>query len=258
MITQGIVIPWVFSDEYIKVDFNEIKNKPIITHTIDVSRKSSKMLKLMVISKWEGPNPENQYRLTLSYNEENNTHIIENNNSHISEDDKMDTFWGEATIVINPRDNTGNASWRGFKNSNWDGTVNWKKKDEALFGERKKERVSRIKRQQSQLRQALLTLDTQCVICGEDLPEVLEAAHIIAVSDGGKEVIENAILLRADLHRLLDAELISIDSGGLILINSTRSLPQKYKDLLKDKKISDGIFNRIMKAIEYRNTKKQI
>ena len=240
MISQGIIIPWIFSDEYIQIIFSEIQNKPRIIQTIDVSRKSSEMLKLIVDSKWDGPDQNNEYHLTLIYNKAKNTHIIE---------DGYDTFWGIATIDINPRNNTGKANWKGFKTNNWNGSVEWQKRDEDIIGERKKERVSRIKRQQTQLRQALLTLDAKCAICGEVLPEVLEAAHIIPASDGGKEFIENAILLRADFHRLLDAKLIFIDSNGSIKFS--QELPQNYKDELKNKSISNETLDRIRNAITY-------
>lgn len=50
-----------------------------------------------------------------------------------------------------------------------------------------------------------------CAICGTDILEILEAAHIIAVKDGGKDAPENGVCLCANHHLLFDSQLFHID-----------------------------------------------
>lgn len=45
---------------------------------------------------------------------------------------------------------------------------------------------------------------SRCVVTGCAVPEALEAAHIVAVADGGDDHLDNGLLLRADLHLLFD------------------------------------------------------
>lgn len=54
----------------------------------------------------------------------------------------------------------------------------------------------------------------RCAITGEAVREVLEAAHLPGTSwRGGDNRAEDGILLRLDLHRLLDAGLLRIEQG---------------------------------------------
>lgn len=54
----------------------------------------------------------------------------------------------------------------------------------------------------------------RCAITGETVREVLEAAHLPGASwRGVANTAEHGILLRADLHRLLDAGLLTIEAG---------------------------------------------
>ena len=69
---------------------------------------------------------------------------------------------------------------------------------------RKPSTVWAIQREGS-FRQQLLDLDGCCAISGEVCKEALEAAHIVPAYRGGREVLSNGILLRADIHRLYDS-----------------------------------------------------
>lgn len=54
----------------------------------------------------------------------------------------------------------------------------------------------------------------RCAITGEAVREVLDAAHLPGTSwRAGHNAAVDGILLRADLHRLLDAGLLRIDDG---------------------------------------------
>ena len=51
----------------------------------------------------------------------------------------------------------------------------------------------------------------RCAICRCDEPKLLQAAHITAVADGGKDTIDNGICLCANHHIMLDKELLKIN-----------------------------------------------
>ena len=79
-----------------------------------------------------------------------------------------------------------------------------------------KEFALRVRRGQAKFRKRLLYLyNAQCAIseCGPE--EVLEAAHIDDHSSSGLNKSENGLLLRADLHILLDAGLIKIEPESM-------------------------------------------
>ena len=51
--------------------------------------------------------------------------------------------------------------------------------------------------------------------------QLYQAVHIVAVKNGGFEVVNNGILLRSDLHLLFDsdARILKIDSDGYVHID---------------------------------------
>lgn len=79
--------------------------------------------------------------------------------------------------------------------------------------ERQRESVLRWARPgQGRFRAALLELyDSKCVISGCDVLEAIDASHIIGVAVAGGEKLENGWIIRADLHRLFDEWLMSVD-----------------------------------------------
>ena len=60
--------------------------------------------------------------------------------------------------------------------------------------------------------------DGVCLITGENTPDVLEAAHIVPVSHGGRDAVGNGFCLRMDVHRLYDSGKLRILSDGNIVL----------------------------------------
>lgn len=58
---------------------------------------------------------------------------------------------------------------------------------------------------------------SRCCVTGCTVEQALEAAHILDVKNGGKEIPENGLLLRADIHALFDHDLLGIDPVSLKL-----------------------------------------
>lgn len=52
---------------------------------------------------------------------------------------------------------------------------------------------------------------SRCAITGCTAQDALEAAHVVPVSEGGSYDPHNGILLRRDIHRLFDLNLVAID-----------------------------------------------
>lgn len=73
--------------------------------------------------------------------------------------------------------------------------------------------VQQVRReQQSRFRDALLSAyGGACAISGTDVSAVLQAAHINPYRGRKSQIVQNGILLRADLHLLYDAYLISVE-----------------------------------------------
>lgn len=62
---------------------------------------------------------------------------------------------------------------------------------------------------------ALKRFNGCCAISGWGVPQVLEAAHIVPYLGVQTNTLDNALLLRADLHTLFDRELLRIDPETL-------------------------------------------
>lgn len=67
---------------------------------------------------------------------------------------------------------------------------------------------------QQQFRHDLLEAVPRCPITGVTIPEVLQAAHIKPHAFGGPEQMDNGLPLRADIHCLFDAGLLSLEPIG--------------------------------------------
>ena len=70
----------------------------------------------------------------------------------------------------------------------------------------------------------------KCCISGEVCPELLEAAHLQKYIDRRSNHIQNGILLRVDLHRLFDNDLLIIDQNYVIHISSIIQNPIYTQD----------------------------
>jgi hypothetical protein len=100
---------------------------------------------------------------------------------------------------------------------------------------------------QQAFRQLLRSHYGSCVITGETVTEVLDAAHITPFSGTHSDLLENGLLLRTDLHRLFDRYLFSIDGKQLVI--SPQLKGTSYEDLpsrsLHDKVASSASSNRV-------------
>ena len=71
---------------------------------------------------------------------------------------------------------------------------------------------------QTKFRKDVLAACKQCVITNVDMPEVLEAAHIIPHKYHGEEIVSNGFAMRMDMHYLFDAGMLRIKETGEVFV----------------------------------------
>jgi hypothetical protein len=93
------------------------------------------------------------------------------------------------------------------------------------------QRTILARRGQRKFREMLIREYGSCVLTGCNSKEVLEAAHIKAYATGGRNILANGLLLRADIHTLFDLGLVSIDPDTF-RVRISESLKQSmYEEL---------------------------
>ena len=92
-----------------------------------------------------------------------------------------------------------------------------KKEDSSYIKHRKIESITRLVRDSMFSKKVLKAYNNECAICRCNIVEVLQAAHIVAVADGGSDNVENGICLCANHHLMFDRKVIKIDFNSLTL-----------------------------------------
>jgi len=107
------------------------------------------------------------------------------------------------------------------------------------------------RRGQPKFRKLLLKeFEGKCVVTGCNVKETLEAAHIIPYKGEQTNVLENGLLLRADIHTLFDLGLITINSDNMKIVISPQLEGTLYMDF-NDKKLSikENLSEKIKKSL---------
>lgn len=237
MLQQGLKINWNHTVEYIPIDPINVNENTSVLWTIESWPASGKGDKatcvFYVVTASTVRRDGEEIELRLRYRLDDQT------------DDRVKAveYWGESLIKWRASANAGKAYWTDDTNDDANG---WVDVEILLPAERSRESVDRNARpEQHNLRNALLAMDGKCAVSGETQPDALEAAHIKAVRDGGVECPTNAILLRADLHRLFDAELISLDVvRGRAVVRCDERVSRGY-EAFNGAKLPDSVFQRI-------------
>lgn len=102
--------------------------------------------------------------------------------------------------------------------------------DEIGHDQTKRYGEIRYREKQSAFRQNVLAAyQNKCAITGIGIPQVLQAAHIDPYRGVQSQIIPNGIPLRADLHLLFDAHLISIQPEDLKIVVSDSISSTEYR-----------------------------
>jgi putative restriction endonuclease len=236
MIADGIVIRWDDVDEYIQISPERLTLETDITSTKEWWPQTKSVITYNACS--EINFLADCVEISIWYRHSANLHI-----------NQEDARWGKSVITIKHGSDKGKAVWYDAEqNSGYDGTVRWETVKTGLFKADIKETVLRKKRNQEMFRAALFSCQNGCAITNESTAEVLEAAHIIPSKNNGSEVIENGMLLRADLHRLYDAGKFKIDPDGRIT-DLSPDLSNTYREILAGVQLPREVTDRISEAL---------
>lgn len=239
MIAQGIRLEWLIGTEYIPISLMTLSHSTSVKHTYEAWKADGVVQRYNVTSVIK-PVDQGRFRLIITYDDSANLQLARLPNS--------ESLWGTSTIDLDATSQHGYAKWVGKYTDEYDGQTTWERIDSGLTESKRRKYVSQLQRQQQLLRAALIATDGACALTGEECSDVLDAAHIIPAYRGGREVIENALLLRADLHRLFDAGHFSFDGKGRVRANQT--LPLNYHPVLRGRTLPSHVFERICRALE--------
>lgn len=88
---------------------------------------------------------------------------------------------------------------------------------------------------QAKFRKSILNaFNNRCLLSGESISEILEAAHIIPVTRGGSDERDNGLCLRIDIHRLFDSGNIRLKPDGSLKYSETLMKSPNYSILPKE------------------------
>ena len=91
-----------------------------------------------------------------------------------------------------------------------------------------------LRPEQAQFRKRVLQeFRETCLITGDTVPKVLEAAHIMPASSGGSDNTDNGLCLRTDIHRLYDSQLLRISPDGSVNVSGKVRGSPGYANLPK-------------------------
>lgn len=250
-----IRIQWALSSEHISLDFGQLKEGDFLTTTeVWADKKDPGPHTYEAVCSQVKKSPEtDHFEVLLSYKKELNPHLK----------DKW-ISWGDFRIVIKKTDDSITGEMPEFKASAAsDGSTPnaIAKKVTILFCDLYQEAYESVNRRirlgQTEMRADLMHLDTCCVISGETTEQALEAAHIVDAKNGGVAHIRNSFLLRADLHNLFDANVLSITTDGTWSIQSKKMSPD-YESLIKSNpRLNDATLERISEALKNRLEERQ-
>ncbi|MFN0257729.1 HNH endonuclease [Pedobacter ureilyticus] len=74
----------------------------------------------------------------------------------------------------------------------------------------------------------LIQFNYTCVITGVNIDNVLEAAHIIPVSENGSDQADNSLCLRSDIHQLFDSGHLRLFSNGNVRLSDLAGTSNNY------------------------------
>jgi hypothetical protein len=89
--------------------------------------------------------------------------------------------------------------------------------------------IVRRQGQQDFRNRLLIAYERRCAVSGLQVPEVLEAAHIVPYRGISTNHVQNGLLLRADLHTLFDVGLVSINSANMSVLISPSLRGSEYE-----------------------------
>lgn len=236
--TIFVSIPWDYSKERVRLDLTSLSSGRVKSiATWEVWKEDGRTVHLSARVKYQVLNDGN-HEIQLEYRPSDHPKLR-----------GFDCTWGRSTIVVDKSLRTANATWTTVPESpELDGAVVCKvhlEKQASIKVQRAKVRTN-----QSRFKKSLERWGSCCVITGETLTALLDAAHIHDVEDGGSDEPENGVLMRADVHRLFDGGYFAIGKDGRLAL--LKHMPSEYADQLKGRVIDPETIARIRPYLDLR------
>ena len=227
-----------------QIEFDPADPEKLPTDTYQYRCADPKRVRYVVRSEWN----KAAQQLSIEYRAEGQKYLPEDGPSA-----ECAEFWGWGVhiLTIECGKKCGPSSWKQELYPEECGP-GWSL--ERLSGGKKRKRklATQIKReQQGVFRDQLLEMDGCCALTRETCERSLEAAHIIPARQGGQEYPENGMLLRADIHRLFDAEKFLIcPKTGKVLVERNF----EYRSFtLQGARVLEDVLERIRTALQKRS-----
>jgi hypothetical protein len=241
-----VAIRWDDSREMVALDLAKLRRgEPFRIQTRERWDGGKTELEYRPMAKYQGLS-NGTYNIELRYVRSEHPHLV--NTAGI--------LWGRAIIKVAKSLRRAEAFWfTSPKDPDQDGgPAACRIRVLPLATARELQATSKIKRSQQAFKNRLRRLKVNtCEISGEQTLAVLDAAHVLDVEQGGPDLPNNGLLLRADLHRLFDAGYFSILTTGKLRLH--RALPKRYAAELKGYKVSDSTLLRIAPYLHRRHAR---
>lgn len=114
-----------------------------------------------------------------------------------------------------------------------------KKLAQTSGDERIRKYVKQVQRErQAQFSKAVYAAyDGKCAISNVGLPNALQAAHIDDYRSRKSQIVQNGILLRADIHLLYDADLLGIKPGTHQIVLADDAQVEPYRSIVREQPV---------------------
>lgn len=100
---------------------------------------------------------------------------------------------------------------------------------------------------QARFRESILhAFGGKCILTGNDMPTVLEAAHIRPVAHHGNDANANGLCLRSDIHQLFDSGHLRINPHGDLFLSDSARRNNNYSTLPKFVDLPDFVSRELL------------
>jgi hypothetical protein len=234
-ISRGVEIRWRKSTELAPVNIKSLSEAEQVRETYEYFPATDRWITHEVRSTIERKGAK--FFVTLEYDATTEAMLDADYRRH-----------GRTIISIDTNTLLVSAQWVGQFDTEAEGSSPGKIIITKIMGPHRRAEAEPPARSYTLLRDILISLDGRCAISGETTPAVLDAVCLIAQSAGGNEVIENAILMRADLSRLYAQGHFHISADGALVASD--GLGGAYAELLDGAVLSEDVLARVDEALQ--------
>ena len=239
-ITHTVFIEWESGTEIVRLNLSSIYEPGQRIETVERWPDLDEALVYKVTVEWHAIDGS-LHELRLAYTQAANEGAAEHNEA-----------WGHSILKLDVNEQTAEAFWSDDK-PDWSGPGRAVLVPEAMFVAVQYENAARIKRDQVAFRAAMeVVYGGRCALTGETCFDLLDAAHIVEVKTRGGSGTTNGILLRTDLHRLFDRNLLAIDASGSAVLSPDAKVLPSYRESLSDLRMQEALFKAIKPALKAR------